>query len=141
VVKQAALGSVLRLPRRLAHWTAEAAANAKVTIESLASEYAILFRLRDGKYHMAWSNNADPEWVKYWSEHPLGMDRGSVVGRTAHERRAVHIPDRLTDPEYTMHEAARLGKQRSMLGVPLLRDGVPIGTITLLRTVMGALQY
>jgi hypothetical protein len=86
VVKQAALGSVLRLPRRLAHWTAEAAANAKVTIESLASEYAILFRLRDGKYHMAWSNNADPEWVKYWSEHPLGVDRGSVVGRTAHRQ-------------------------------------------------------
>ena len=59
-----------------------------------------------------------------------------MVGRTALERRAVHIPDCLTDPEYTMHEAARLGKQRSMLGVPLLRDGVPIGVITLLRTSM-----
>jgi len=104
--------------------------------ELCGSEYAILFRLRDGKYYMAWSNNADPEWVKYWSEHPISVDRGSVVGRTALERRAVHIPDCLTDPEYTMHEAARLGKQRSMLGVPLLRDGVPIGVINLLRTAM-----
>ena len=104
--------------------------------ELCGSEYAILFRLRDEKYYMAWSNNADPEWVKYWSEHPISVDQGSVVGRTALERRAVHIPDCLTDPEYTMHEAARLGKQRSMLGVPLLRDGVPIGVITLLRTAM-----
>ena len=85
---------------------------------------------------MACANNAEAEWVKYWSEHPISVDRGSVVGRTALERRAVHIPDCLTDPEYTMHEAARLGKQRSMLGVPLLRDGVPIGVITLLRSSM-----
>ena len=104
--------------------------------ELCASEYSIMFRLRDGKYHMACANNAEAEWVKYWSEHPISVDRGSVVGRTALERRAVHIPDCLTDPEYTMHEAARLGKQRSMLGVPLLRDGVPIGVITLLRSSM-----
>jgi two-component system NtrC family sensor kinase len=102
--------------------------------ELCASEYSIAFRLRDGKYHMAASNNAEVEWVKYWSEHPISVDRGSVVGRSALERRAVHIPDCLTDPEYTMHEAARLGKQSSMLGVPLLRDGVPIGVIALLRT-------
>ena len=102
--------------------------------ELCASEYSIMFRLRDGKYHVACANNAGAEWVKYWSEHPISVDRGSVVGRTALERRAVHIPDCLTDPEYTMHEAACLGKQRSMLGVPLLRDGVPIGVIALLRS-------
>jgi GAF domain-containing protein len=102
--------------------------------ELCASEYSIAFRLQDGKYHMAASNNAEVEWVKYWSEHPISLDRGSVVGRTALERRAVHIPDCLTDPEYMMREAARLGKQRSMLGVPLLRDGMPIGVIALLRT-------
>jgi GAF domain-containing protein len=61
--------------------------------ELCASEYSIAFRLRDGKYHMAASNNAEVEWVKYWSEHPISVDRGSVVGRTALERRAVHIPD------------------------------------------------
>jgi signal transduction histidine kinase/CheY-like chemotaxis protein/putative methionine-R-sulfoxide reductase with GAF domain len=100
------------------------------------SEYAILWRLRDGKYYMEWSNNADPEWVKYWSERPITPDRGSLTGRTVLERRAVHIPDCLNDPEYTQHEAARLGRQRSMLGVPLLRDGTPIGAIVLLRTAV-----
>src|SRR5262249_54333771 len=60
--------------------------------------------------------------------------RGSLVGRTAFERRTVHIPDCLADPEYTAHDYARVGKHRSMLGVPLLRDGAPIGVIGLLRT-------
>ena len=62
------------------------------------------------------------------------MDRGTVVGRAAIERRTVHIPDCLTDPEYTAHENARIGKHRSLLGVPLLRNGVPVGVIGLLRT-------
>ena len=102
--------------------------------ELCASEYAIMFRLREGQYHLACSNSAEAEWVRYFSEHPIGVDRGSLVGRTALERRSVHITDCLADPEYKLHEAARLGKQRSMLGVPLLREGVPIGVIGLLRT-------
>jgi signal transduction histidine kinase len=67
-------------------------------------------------------------------DHPLSVGRGSLVGRTALERRAVHILDCLADAEYTMQEAARIGNQRTMLGVPLLRDGGPIGVIGLLRT-------
>jgi GAF domain-containing protein len=99
-----------------------------------ASEYAILFRLRDGKYYPACANNAEAEWVNYFSEHPIGVDRGSLIGRTVLERRAVHIIDCLADPEYKLHEAARLGKHRSMLGVPFLRHGEPIGVLGLLRT-------
>jgi GAF domain-containing protein len=98
------------------------------------AEYAILYRLRDGKYHPACWNNAVAEWVQYLLDHPLSVGRGSLVGRTALERRAVHILDCLADTEYTMQEAARIGNQRTMLGVPLLRDGVPIGVIGLLRT-------
>ena len=99
-----------------------------------ASEYAILFRLRDGKYYPACANNAEAEWVKYFSENPIGVDRGSLLGRTVLERRSVHIIDCLADPEYKLHEAARLGKHRSMLGVPLLRHGEPVGVLGLLRT-------
>ncbi|MGB7012150.1 MAG: GAF domain-containing protein [Pseudolabrys sp.] len=98
------------------------------------SEYALFFRLHDGKYHLAGSNNAKADYIEYLSEHPISVDRGTVVGRTAVERRVVHIPDCLADPEYTAHEYARTGKHRSMLGVPLLRDGEPIGVIGLLRT-------
>src|SRR5262245_60879547 len=98
------------------------------------SEYACFFKLQGGKYHLAASNNAEAEYIKYLSEHPISVDRGSLIGRTACERRTVHIPDCLADPEYTSYEYARVGKHRSMLGVPLLRDGVPIGVIGLLRT-------
>ena len=98
------------------------------------SEYACFFKLQDGKYHVAASNNAEAEYVKYLSEHPINLNRGSLVGRTALERRTVHIADCLADPEYTMQDYARVGKHRSMLGVPLLRDGVPVGVIGLLRT-------
>ena len=98
------------------------------------SEYALFFRLHDGKYHLAGSNNAKADYIKYLSEHPISVDRGTVIGRTAVERHVVHIPDCLADPEYTAHEYARTGKHRSMLGVPLLRDGEPIGVIGLLRT-------
>ena len=98
------------------------------------SEYACFFKLQDGKYHMAASNNAEAEYVKYLSEHPIPLNRSSLIGRTALERRTVHIADCLADPEYTMHDYARVGKHRSMLGVPLLRDGVPVGVIGLLRT-------
>ena len=104
--------------------------------ELCASEYAALFRLQDGHYHAAAWNNAAADWAKYHLEHPIRVDRGSLVGRTALERSAIHIVDCLADPEYAMHEAARLGRQRSMLGVPLLHNGIPIGVIGLLRTVV-----
>jgi GAF domain-containing protein len=98
------------------------------------SEYACFFKLQDGKYHLAGNNNAHADYIKYLSEHPISIDRGSVVGRTAVEGRTVHIPDCLADPEYTSIEYARAGKHRSLLGVPLMRDGVVVGVIGLLRT-------
>ena len=100
------------------------------------AEYACFFKLQDGKYHVAASNNAEAAYMKFLSEHPISPDRASCVGRAAIERRTVHMPDCLADPEYKSHEYQRVGKHRSMLGVPLLRDGVPIAVIGLLRTVV-----
>jgi GAF domain-containing protein len=100
------------------------------------AEYACFFRLQDGKYHVAASNNAEAAYIKFLSEHPISPDRASCVGRAAIERRTVHMPDCLADPEYKSHEYQRVGKHRSMLGVPLLRDDVPIAVIGLLRTVV-----
>jgi len=100
------------------------------------AEFAIIFKLDKGKYHVAASNNADEVFVKYASEHPIAPGRGSLIGRTALEGRTVHLPDCLADPEYTFVEYQQAGKYRSDLGVPLLRDGVPIGVIALMRTTV-----
>jgi signal transduction histidine kinase len=65
--------------------------------------------------------------------HPIPAGRGSIVGRTVHEGRAIHVADVLADPEFKFREAARIGSVRTMLGVPLLREGTPIGVIVLQR--------
>src|SRR5262249_45824525 len=57
----------------------------------------------------------------------------TLVGRTALEGTIVQIPDAVADPEYTWHEARELLGYRTMLGVPLLREGTPIGVMSLLR--------
>src|SRR5262249_17307259 len=59
--------------------------------------------------------------------------RGSMAGRTALEGKAVQVPDVLADPEYHFKEGAQVGGTRTMLGVPLLREGKPIGVIALSR--------
>src|SRR5262249_46091895 len=57
--------------------------------------------------------------------------RGSVVSRVLLEGKSVHIPDVLADQEYTLGETARLAGYRTSLGVPLLREGSPIGLLVL----------
>ena len=59
--------------------------------------------------------------------------RGTAVGRAMLERKSVQIPDVLADPEYTFHEGARLGGFRTILVVPLLREGLPIGMLAMHR--------
>ena len=62
------------------------------------------------------------------------MGRGSLAGRVIGEAHAVHIPDVAADAEYTFHDFVGITGARSMLGVPLLREGRPIGLISLYRT-------
>jgi len=100
------------------------------------AEYALFWRLQDGAYHLAGASNADAAFVKHCAEHPIRPGRGSVAGRTALEQKTVHVPDCLADPEYTLLDFQEVGGHRSMLGVPLLRDGVTIAVIVLLRNAV-----
>src|SRR6266511_886549 len=59
--------------------------------------------------------------------------RGTIAGRTALEASIVHVTDVLDDPEHTLGDVVRKIGIRTMLGVPLLREGVPIGIIVLMR--------
>jgi len=61
------------------------------------------------------------------------MGRGSLAGRTILERLPVHIPDVRADAEYEFHDFTRITGARTMLGLPLIRDGSPIGLLSLYR--------
>jgi len=100
------------------------------------AEFAVIFRLKGDRYHAAANNKASNAFLQYAAQHPIAAERGSLIGRTALEKKTIHLPDCLTDPEYTYLEYQSLGKYRSMLGVPLLREGVPIGVIGLMRTAV-----
>ena len=100
------------------------------------AEFSLIFKLKDGKYHLAATNNTAASFVKYAASHPLVPGRGSLVGRVALEQKTVHMPDCLADPEYVALEYQRVGKYRTNLGVPLHRGGVPIGVIVLMRAMV-----
>ena len=61
--------------------------------------------------------------------------RATCVGRALLEGRTVHIRDANADPEYEAHDVLAVRGNRAMIGVPLLRDGVPIGVLVLTRSV------
>src|SRR5262249_50400308 len=97
------------------------------------SEHAYIMRLEGGRYRVAAAKDADPERIKYLKENPIAPERGSMAGRVALERRTIQIDDVLADPEYGLSMTGdRLG-YRTILGVPLLRDGMVIGVIVLTR--------
>jgi GAF domain-containing protein len=100
------------------------------------AEFAIIRTLREGKYHIVAANNAEAAFIRYASEHPISPGRGSLVGRTALECKTVHLPDCLADPDFTFVDHQSIGNFRTMLGVPLLREGIPIGVVVLLRSAV-----
>ncbi len=76
-----------------------------------------------------------PEFKAFTEANPIHpAHRGTLTGRVATEKRTIRIPDVLQDREYTYWEAQRFGGFRSMLGVPMLRDGEVIGVTVMWRT-------
>jgi GAF domain-containing protein len=64
---------------------------------------------------------------------PFEAGRGSVIGRTVLERKPIQVADVLADPEYAFREVQQKIGFRTVLGVPLLREGHPIGAVVLMR--------
>jgi GAF domain-containing protein len=89
---------------------------------------------RDGDvYRLASNYGYSPEAERYALEHPLRPDRGSVTGRAVLEGRPIHISDVLADPEFKATGYQQAMGYRTLLAVPLLRDGTTIGTFSLTR--------
>jgi GAF domain-containing protein len=101
------------------------------------ADKAAIMRQKDvGSYYHAASYGHTAEYNELVKTQTFAPGREGVVARVLLERKSVQIPDVLADPEYTLHEFARLGGYRTILGVPLLRQGVPIGLLVLHRAAM-----
>ena len=90
---------------------------------------------RDGEVYRVKANYAlNPEWNALVRTLSFRPGRDTVTGRTLLERQTVQIADITTDPEYALSAAASVGKIRTVIGVPLLREGDPTGVMQLARS-------
>jgi len=99
-----------------------------------SADYATITRQKDGVLFFAEAYGYSSEFIEYVKAMPVERGRGTATGRALLEGRVIHIADVLADTEYTWAEAQRLGGYRTVLGVPILRDGIPIGVLTLARS-------
>ena len=97
------------------------------------ADSGFIFRLQDGLCQMIASFGKSQEYKDFQLRNPIVPNRGTLAGRVVLTRDTVHIEDASADPEYTRIEAVQLGRQRTMLGVPLVRDSALIGVLTLAR--------
>jgi signal transduction histidine kinase len=98
------------------------------------AEQGFIYRF-DGEFlRMAVDYGTSPEFRSFRQQNPPRPGDGSIVGRAAVNRRTVHIPDILTDPEYKLTEIQKIGGYRSLVSVPMLREDILLGVIHMWRT-------
>jgi signal transduction histidine kinase len=96
------------------------------------ADQAVIGRPKGATYYFEATYGVSSEFAEFMAIHPAKIDGSSISGRVLFERRIVHVPDVLADPEYT-YGGRTIGGFRTLLGVPILREGAPIGVITLAR--------
>src|SRR5262249_39417715 len=97
------------------------------------AEWGVIFRPEGEVHRMAVVYGAPPEFREFLKRAAIPPGRGSGVGRAALERRTVHVVDVSADPEYESAEFQKIGGYRTVLAVPMLREGVLIGVFSLNR--------
>jgi signal transduction histidine kinase/uncharacterized protein YdeI (YjbR/CyaY-like superfamily) len=100
------------------------------------AETAGIFRPEGEFLQLVANHGFAGDYQAYMESHPVPLDRGSLTGRTTLECKTTHIHDVLADPEYNLPETARIGRYRTLLGVPLMREGTPIGVLSLQRNTV-----
>ena len=106
------------------------------------AELANIWRPKGDAYRQVASfgiSGKDKVWranKEYLDSIELGSGRGSIVGRALQERKVVQIEDVRLDAEFQLKELIVIGDYRTLLGVPLLREGVPVGVMVLVRCVV-----
>src|SRR5262249_21214973 len=91
---------------------------------------------KDGAYHHVASYGFTPEQREYMREHALRPDRGSVTGWVVLQGKAVHVVDTKADAEIRLTVGSGFANVRTVLGVPMLREGTPTGVLILTRSTV-----
>ncbi len=73
------------------------------------------------------------EFQEFLQRNPFSPGCGTATGRAVLEGKTIHIPDVLDDPEYDFVEGQKVGGFRTILCVPLMREGSAIGVLALVR--------
>jgi signal transduction histidine kinase/ActR/RegA family two-component response regulator len=97
------------------------------------SQAAFLYLLQDGFYELIKCTGVSPEAIRYIAEHPMAVDRETLIGRVGLDRRTQQIPDVLSDPDYGAFELQRIAGYRTTMGAPMLLDGEVVGTLNVWR--------
>ena len=98
------------------------------------ARFSGVFRFDGTLIHVAAFHGLNAEGVApFHDAYPCPPHRGGITQRAILTRSVVHTPDVFEDPEYVYQEAAQRANYRSTLSVPMLRDGQPIGAITVFR--------
>ena len=97
------------------------------------ADQGTIARERGGVYQRVATYGFSDDFKELVRNLPVSPERGTATGRALLEGKVVHIPDVRADPEYTFVEAQKLGGFRTILSVPMLREGIPIGVLALTR--------
>jgi class 3 adenylate cyclase len=127
--QQRAISGVLRAVARSAGLQPVLEEVAEACRRLCEADHGSIWLLQDGLLHVG-AHEGERAGEQYDREHPHALDRTSAAGRTAVERRPVHIPDVLADPEYT-YQGPRFF--RTMLGVPIMVEDDLIGVVVVVR--------
>jgi two-component system, NtrC family, sensor kinase len=98
------------------------------------ADHAVITREKKGVFYRAEAYGWPSEFMDYVRGIPVEPERGSAIGRVLLERKMVHIPDVQADPEYTLTDFRKFLDFRTVLAVPMLREGFPIGVLILTRS-------
>ena len=97
------------------------------------ADQGTIAREQDGVFVRAATYGFSAEFSDFVRNLPVERERGSATGRALLEGRTIQIPDVEIDPDYTFIKAKELGGFRTLLAVPMLRDGMAIGVLGLSR--------
>ena len=105
-----------------------------------ADQSSIRRRVGDA-YPVAATYGFSPQQREHLERYSMKPDRGSIFGRAVIEGRTVHIPDVVADPEWKRPDQPRATGIRAAVAVPLLREGVIVGVLTVIRTEPRAFSH